>query len=143
MLTQYIIEKNTPFGGYPRTVVQDGNPRYTTAKTFEEFQAMNPDDELILISEPEFEELYKGFEKSLCNKWLKISEADYLTAFECLPPLRWCGSSFFIQEADFGNLHAYFTRYEGEYYTSTQPITDKHSEITTRLILTLNSQVKA
>jgi hypothetical protein len=71
--------------------------------------------------------------EKMCFNWWKIDYEQYMDSLEVLPPLRWQGNSFFISEADTQDVHAYYCKHNGSYYTTRARLSHKREDITKSL----------
>lgn len=67
------------------------------------------------------------------NKWVEISEDDYMDALECLPPQKWQtvdGVNFFqMSEHTTGNITAHYAVHKGKYYTAHRRTSAKYEDL--------------
>lgn len=98
-----------PFEGCAQTfITKDGKIAYSTAGTFEEYQAQKSDLSLRVISWEEFNALHREY---YTRQFTEITEDQYEEALCELPPLKWHNASeninvFFCAEAMSGDMHS-------------------------------------
>jgi len=93
-----------------------------SGESVEEYLLNNPDH--VLVGDDQINRLILQHEKSLLKKPFKqITKEDYWEALECLPPVRHTnfadgsGSYFFISEASYMTVHAFYVKKYKKYYT--------------------------
>lgn len=119
-MDQYIVE--TPFKGSINTVITNGKILYSEAKSFEEYQSLNPDKTFELWDDERLTNEVNKFNISLCDDWQEITEDQYDEMLCVLPPLKWRRDTFFICEATTSNIHGFYCKHGDKYYTSLQPV---------------------
>ena len=62
------------------------------------------------------------------GKWQEVSEARYMEMLEILPPIFYAGG-FFMQEALNADLHDFFIKVGGKFYTSVLSINSTPQQI--------------
>lgn len=118
-----VLHKNN-FNGVVETVLYDGVCPYTK-KTAEKYKAEGFD----IVTEAEYVELFKNFERGLCNDWKEVAEEKYEDALEVLPPKKWHDGGFYMGECYTGTLYSFYQKWHGKYYTSLQSIYTPRNEI--------------
>lgn len=119
----YVLHKNN-FNGVVETVLYDGVCPYTK-KTAEEHKAEGFD----ILTEAEYIELFKNYERGLCSDWKEVTEEQYWDALEVLPPKKWHDGGFYMGECYTGTLYSFYQKWHGKYYTSLQSIYTPRNEI--------------
>ena len=105
-------------------ILINGKDSYT-GKTAADYEAEN----LIVLSESEFDELNAAHEDSMCGHWKEITEEQYEYALNVLPPKKWDNGGFFMGECFSGSLYDFYQRINGKFYTSLQSIYTPRTEI--------------
>lgn len=82
-----------------------------------------------VLTESEFDEAIKEYEKSICGHWMEISEKFYNQQLNVLPPMKWCNGGFFVSEAMIGSIHDFYQELNRKYYTSLQDVFTKREDI--------------
>lgn len=82
-----------------------------------------------VLTESEFDEAIKEYEKSICGHWMEISEKFYNQQLNVLPPMKWYNGGFFVSEAMTGSIHGFYQELNGKYYESLQDIFTKREDI--------------
>lgn len=86
-----------------------------------------------LYTEAGLDILFEERRKEMSKDWVEVSEEDYYDALEVLPPLKWYDGGFYISEATWADMHAFYIKYNGKYYSSCQSVFDKREDIVNKL----------
>ena len=122
-----------PFPGYPQTIVdKETHKVYHTDLTLEEYLTANPDTKVVTV-----DEYMTIHTEHHVTKFEETSEEIWISALECLPPLKWHkipGASieiFFQSEAYSGSIHSlYLHDYnKGKYFYCKVDVRTKDVDI--------------
>ena len=105
-------------------ILIDGKDSYT-GKTAADYEAEN----LVVLSEEEFDALKEENENSMCGQWKEVTEQEYEDALNVLPPKRYANGGFFMGECYSGSLYSFYQEINGKFYTSLQKIYTPRPEI--------------
>lgn len=86
-------------------------------------------DGYAVLTEQEFNALYIEYQDSLCGKWYEITDKFFDDQLCVLPPIGWYDGGFFVGEATCGDVHAFYQRMDGKYYTSSQRLSTPRAAI--------------
>lgn len=73
-----------------------------------------------ILNEIDFEALVEEHNNSICGNWCEISEEFYEQQMNVLPPMYYHDGGFFISEAETADIHGFYQKLNGKYYTSLQ-----------------------
>lgn len=118
------------FHGHSKTYLPDDHTCPFTGKTAEQFQAEGYE----VMDEDEFFALYQRFEDGMCGEWKEVTAEEYDEALNVLPPILWYDGGFYIGEAYMSDIHGFYQKYMGRYYTSLQRISTPRNIILESLV---------
>ena len=143
----FLVNKNGLQNSYGWSIVNDGRVMYSGYLNgkeedlmVDEYVKLEGKQDLIEVSEIEFDAIFDNYEKSLCKPWVEIDEDRWYEMLECLPPGRWRDLNsrfniFYCIEAYTSSLHSHFVkdRVSGKYYEALRSRYTKNEEFINQL----------
>lgn len=134
---QYVVDLKT-YKGTVHALLVNGVCAQNN-KTAEDFKA----EGYTILNDAAYFALEDEYCNSICGKWSEVTEEEYKDALNCLPPLRFTGGCFFIAEATHGDVHSFYCKHSGSYYTSLQRLSYKTEDILAELEKYLQTHTQA
>lgn len=127
--TLYVIDPNN-YTGFHLTSMKDGiHNDFEEGETLEDMRKRYKNPNLIAVSWDAILQKMKDYDNSLQVAFEEITEERYDSLFNCLPPVRWKGSRFFLGEAYSGSIHTMCFALDGKFYEGKRSIKLSDSDI--------------
>lgn len=122
---EYVLRLDEPFEGHTYDVLRNGISMTKCGKARADYETEGYE----ILSEDAYMEKFDQFQDSLCNDWIEITEDEYESSLNVLPPMGWQNGGFFVPEAYIGNVYTFCQSINGKFYTSLQRTSSKRADI--------------
>ncbi len=127
----YIVNSKITNPFYDCTSMSDDlHVDYTGGLTLEQYKVAQSNPDLIAVSPEEFYKRLDEYRISLIQEFKEVSEEEYNTCFNCMPPKRYRRGRFFLGEGKVLDLfQLYFKADNDKFYSGLRSINASDDEL--------------